>query len=405
MFLSDKTILLIISGGIAAYKALELIRLIRKRGGAVRCILTQGGQKFVTPLSVATLSESKVFTDLWSLTDESEMGHIRLVREADLVVIAPASANIIAKMAHGLADDLASTALLACEKPIMIAPAMNLAMWAHPATQANIDTLKRRGVFVIDPAVGDTACGETGKGRMVEPEEILARIESFFQNDKSLQGVSALVTSGATHEPIDPVRFIGNRSSGKQGHAVAAALAAAGAQVTLVSGVTNLPDPAGVQTIHVETAQEMLAACQSALPVDIAVCAAAVVDWRVANAGAQKLKKSGGVAPVLEFTENADILATLSQAAKNRPRLVVGFAAETENLLSAAQEKLKRKGCDWILANDVSGGGVFGRDENHVYLVDHTDSPDDWGSLPKAAVAKKLVARIVEWFEFCHAGR
>ena len=395
--LENKNILLIISGGIAAYKALELIRLIRKRGASVRCIVTEGGQKFVTPLSVAALSESKVFTDLWSLTDESEMGHIRLVRETDLVVIAPASANIIAKMAHGLADDLASTALLACEKPIMIAPAMNPVMWAHPATQENVETLKRRGVIVIDPAIGDTACGETGRGRMVEPEDILARIDAFFQNDKPLQGMTALVTSGATHEPIDPVRFIGNRSSGKQGHAVAVALTAAGAKVTLVSGVTNLPDPAGVQTIRVETAQEMLAACQNALPVDIAVCAAAVADWRVANAGAQKLKKSGGAAPVLEFAENPDILAEISKAGASRPRLVVGFAAETENLLEAAQEKLKRKGCDWILANDVSGGGVFGRDENHVYLVGRTDSPDDWGSLPKTAVAKKLVGRIVEW--------
>jgi phosphopantothenoylcysteine decarboxylase / phosphopantothenate---cysteine ligase len=392
--LNGKRILLVISGGIAAYKSLELIRRLRERGAAVRCILTKGGAEFVTPLSVAALSEEKVFMELFSLTDESEMGHIRLSREADLVVVAPASASILARMAQGIADDLATTALLATDKPVLVAPAMNLMMWAHPATQANIATLERRGVARVGPGSGDLACGEVGAGRMAEPMEILAAIEEHFVERTSLTGLRALVTSGPTHEPIDPVRFIANRSSGRQGHAIAAALARRGADTLLVSGPSAEPDPAGVEVRRIETAEEMLAACRAALPVDVAVCAAAVGDWRVATPAGQKLKKDGGAPPQLTLTANPDILASLAEAGNQRPRLVVGFAAETENVIENATAKRAAKGCDWILANDVSPGtGTFGGGENTVHLVS-AGGVESWPTQAKQAVADRLAERI-----------
>jgi phosphopantothenoylcysteine decarboxylase/phosphopantothenate--cysteine ligase len=396
--LSGKRILLIISGGIAAYKALELIRRLRERGASVRCILTAGGAQFVTALSVAALSEDKVYSDLFSLTDESEMGHIRLSREADLVVVAPASADILARMAAGIADDLATTALLATDKPVMVAPAMNLYMWAHPATQANVAALEKRGVLRVGPGSGDLACGEVGAGRMAEVPEILAAIESVFAAGGSLAGLRALVTSGPTYEPIDPVRFIGNRSSGRQGHAIAAALARRGAATLLVSGPTGESDPAGVEVRRVETARQMLETCQAVLPVDMAVCAAAVSDWAVAKPAQQKLKKNGG-APKIELAANPDILATLSAPGNARPRLVVGFAAETEKVVENATKKRARKGCDWILANDVSAGtGAFGGSDNTVHLVS-AEGVEDWPRLSKQAVANRLAERIAAWFQ------
>lgn len=413
--LNGKTILLVISGGIAAYKSLELIRLIRKAGGNVRCILTKGGEQFVTPLSVAALSENPVYSDLWSLKDETEMGHIRLSREADLVVVAPASANLIAKMAHGLADDLASTTLLATDKPVLIAPAMNPMMWQNPATQANIKTLHNRGIPRIGPNPGEMACGETGEGRMAEPEEILegiikalglsaeALVKAYegiqADNDLSgLSGLSALVTSGPTYEPLDPVRFIGNRSSGKQGHAIAAALAARGASVTLITGPVALPDPPGVRTIHVETAVEMLDACRKTLPVDIAVCAAAVSDWSATTVLTHKIKKRGDrMPPDIKLKENPDILATIARAPRKRPKLVIGFAAETENLIAAASEKRVSKGCDWIIANDVAAGKVFGADDNQVYLITETGA-EQWAKADKGELAQKLATRIAGFF-------
>lgn len=397
--LDGRRVLLIITGGIAAYKSLELIRRLRDRGVRVRCILTKGGAQFVTPLSVAALSEEKVYQDLFSLTDESEMGHIRLSREADLVVVAPATADVLAKMAAGMADDLATTALLATDKPVLVAPAMNTMMWSHPATQDNLATLKRRGVRTVGPNAGDLACGEVGAGRMAEVPEIIAAVEGFFAESaapRPLAGRRAVVTSGPTVEAIDPVRFIANRSSGKQGHAVAAALAALGAEVTLVSGPVTIPDPAGVRVVRVESARDMLAACDSALPADILVCAAAVADWRVEAAG-QKLKKQpGGAPPALVLSENPDILATLSQPGARRPRLVVGFAAETESVVEHAVAKRRRKGCDWILANDVSPAtGTFGGDDNTLHLItDH--GVEDWPRLTKQAAAERLAARIAE---------
>ncbi|MCB1532561.1 MAG: bifunctional phosphopantothenoylcysteine decarboxylase/phosphopantothenate--cysteine ligase CoaBC [Alphaproteobacteria bacterium] len=395
--LKDKSILLIISGGIAAYKSLELIRLIRKSGGHVRCILTKGGAQFVTPLSIAALSEENVYDDLWSLKDETEMGHIRLSREADLIVVAPASANIIAQMAQGLTPDLATTTLLASDKPVLIAPAMNHKMWDHPATQANLATLKDRGVLSVGPDEGDMACGEHGMGRMSEPEAIFEAISDFFFK-RPLKGLTALVTSGPTHEPLDPVRFIGNRSSGKQGHAIAAALAQAGAHVTLISGPVNQSAPAGVNLIKVQTAAQMLSACENALPADIAVCAAAVADWAPEQASTQKLKKrEDESAPTIALKQNPDILKTLSNH-KNRPQMVIGFAAETENLLENAAAKRTRKGCDWILANDVgTDGKTFGADENHVYLVS-ANGQDDWGLTSKTEIARKLTAQITGYF-------
>lgn len=390
--MKNKRILLIISGGIAAYKGLELIRLIKKSGASVRCILTEGGQKFITPLSVASLSGEQCYTDLWSLKDEAEMGHIRLSREADLVVVAPASADLISRMTQGRADDLAATTLLATDKPVLIAPAMNHRMWNHAATQDNLRILAERGVTRIGPDDGEMACGEYGPGRMAEPEMIIDAIEKYFAKKKPLTGKSALITSGPTYEPIDPVRFIGNHSSGKQGHAIAIALGALGADVTLVTGPVALPDPVGIKTIHVETAAEMLAACQSALPADIAVCAAAVADWAPEKPLDQKIKKRGDKSPPdLKLKENADILATLSKGA-NRPKLVIGFAAETENLLAAAQDKLKSKGCDWIIANDVSEG-VFGTDENSVTVVTAAGT-EEWTKSSKEDIARKLAQRI-----------
>ena len=392
--LHGKRVLLIISGGIAAYKSLELIRLLRKSGLAVRCILTRGGAQFVTPLSVSALTEDKVYTDLFSLTDEAEMGHIRLSREADLVVVAPASADILAKMAQGLADDLASTTLLATDKPVMAAPAMNVRMWQHQATQANLTALLERGVRIIGPDEGDMACGEFGPGRLAEPDEIAAAITAYFGDASPLAGRRALVTSGPTHEPIDPVRYIANRSSGRQGHAIAAALARQGAATTLVSGPTNLPDPAGVNVVHIETAQQMLEACQAALPVDVAVCAAAVADWRVATAAKEKVKKTKGKLPTLNMAENPDVLATLSAAGNQRPQLVVGFAAETENIVANAQAKRASKGCDWLLANDVSPEtGTFGGADNTIHLVS-ADGVEDWPRMSKEDVAERLAERV-----------
>ena len=394
--LHGKRILLIVSGGIAAYKSLELIRRLRERGASVRCVLTRGGAQFVTPLSLSALSEDKVYTDIFSLTDEAEMGHIQLSRDADLLLVVPASADIMAKMAQGLADDLATTALLATDKDVMVAPSMNVRMWTHAATQANLTTLRERGVRFVGPAEGDMACGEFGPGRMAEPNEIADAVSDFFEDSAPLSGRRALVTSGPTHEAIDPVRYIANRSSGRQGHAIAAALARRGAATTLISGPTNLPDPAGVKIIHVESARDMLAACEQALPADVAVCAAAVADWRVAREATEKMKKSGTGVPTLEMTENPDILATLAAAANTRPQLVVGFAAETENVVEFAQAKRARKGCDWILANDVSPeSGTFGGADNTIHLVS-ADGVEDWPRMSKTDVADRLADRITE---------
>ena len=394
--LHGKRILLIVSGGIAAYKSLELIRRLRERGASVRCVLTRGGAQFVTPLSLSALSEDKVYTDIFSLTDEAEMGHIQLSRDADLLLVVPASADIMAKMAQGLADDLATTALLATDKDVIVAPSMNVRMWAHAATQANLATLRERGVRFVGPTEGDMACGEFGPGRMAEPNEIADAVSDFFEDSAPLSGRRALVTSGPTHEAIDPVRYIANRSSGRQGHAIATALARRGAATTLISGPTNLPDPAGVNIIHVESARDMLAACEQALPADVAVCAAAVADWRVAREATEKMKKSGTGVPTLEMTENPDILATLAAAANTRPQLVVGFAAETENVVEFAQAKRARKGCDWILANDVSPEfGTFGGADNTIHLVS-ADGVEDWPRMSKTDVADRLADRITE---------
>ena len=388
-------ILLVVSGGIAAYKALELVRLLRRDGLGVTAVLTEGGAQFVTPLSLQALTEEKVYSALWSLTDESEMGHIQLSRSADLLVVAPASANMLAKMAAGLADDLASTVLLATDKPVLVAPAMNVRMWEHPATAANMAALRARGVHVVGPDSGAMACNEHGMGRLAEPPDILAAIHVLLRpSAQTLAGRHALVTSGPTHEPIDPVRYIANRSSGRQGHAVAAALAALGARVTLVSGPVSVPDPAGVRVQRVETAAEMLAACTAALPADIAVCAAAVADWRVAEASPGKIKKGAGPAPSLTLVPNPDILALLSAAGPARPRLVVGFAAETDDVLAHAAAKRTRKGCDWIVANDVRPEtGIMGGDANEVHLVTEAGA-EHWPLLPKAEVAARLAARI-----------
>ncbi|WP_349680438.1 bifunctional phosphopantothenoylcysteine decarboxylase/phosphopantothenate--cysteine ligase CoaBC [Hyphomonas sp. UBA4508] len=402
---AGKNFLLIISGGIAAYKVLEVIRRLRDRDINIRAILTKGGAEFVTPLSVAALTENKVYQDLFSLTDEAEMGHIRLSREADLVLVAPASADILAKMSTGQAGDLATTALLATNKPVMVVPAMNVEMWNHAATQANIATLEGRGVMCVGPAAGDLACGETGSGRLAEPAEIIAAVVDFLEGQpvsKPLSGKKAVVTSGPTYEPIDPVRYIANRSSGKQGHAIAAALAAAGADVTLVSGPVSLPDPMGVKVVRIETARQMLDAVLAALPADIAVCAAAVADWRVAEEAGQKLKKDGsGVIADLKLSENPDILATLSQKGPKRPQLVVGFAAETENVIEHARAKRARKGCDWILANDVAPGtGTFGGDHNEIFLISGVDATSDetWPRQGKNGVARALAERIIQHF-------
>lgn len=395
--LHGRRILLIISGGIAAYKALDLIRRLKERGATVRCILTAGAQRFITPLSAAALLGERAYTDLFSLTDESEMGHLRLAQDSDLLVVAPASADLLAKMAGGLADDLASTALLATDKPILVAPAMNFRMWEHRATQENLATLAKRGVHRIGPNAGPLAENESGMGRMAEPLEIVAAIEKIFVADAVLGGRRALITSGPTQEPIDPVRYIANRSSGRQGHAIAAALARLGADCVLVSGPTAEPDPPGVKVVRVETAREMLAACEAALPADVAVCAAAVADWR-AEAAPSKLKKKAGAIPSLKLIENPDILATLSKAGNRRPKLVVGFAAETENVVAYAQEKRAKKGCDWILANDVSpASGVFGGDRNTIHLVDEA-GVENWPVMTKHDVGERLARRIAAFF-------
>ena len=398
--LDDKRILLVVTGGIAAFKALELVRLIKANGINVRVVLTGSGSKFVTPLSIQALTEDKVYTELFSLTDESEMGHIQLSRDADLILVAPATANILAKMRAGISDDLASTVLLATDKPVLVAPSMNVRMWEHAATQDNIGVLIKRGVEVLGPDVGAMACGEFGAGRMCEPAEIVQHVLSFLSLNKSLEGKTALVTSGPTLEPIDPVRFISNRSSGKQGYAIASALSKHGAKTTLVTGPTNLRDPLGVKVIKIETAADMLQACLDSLPADIAICAAAVADWHVVNNSEQKIKKRDtGSVSILELNENPDILKTLSQLDSNRPDLVVGFAAETENLLNNAVKKRKNKGCDWILANDVSEStGTFGGENNLVHLITDKGS-EEWPSMSKDDVAILLVEKIVKEIE------
>ena len=392
-----KRILLIVSGGIAAFKALELIRLLRKADYVVTCVTTENAEQFVTLLSLQALSENKVFGALFSLTDESEMGHIQLSRSADLLVVVPATANILAKMAAGIADDLASTVLLATDKPVLVAPAMNVRMWQHAATRANIITLRDRGVHVVGPDEGPMACNEFGYGRMSEPPAILVAIEALLDAPRPLLGRHVLVTSGPTHEPIDPVRYIANRSSGRQGHAIAAALAGLGARVTLVSGPVNMPDPSGVTIVRVETAREMLEACQNALPADAAVFAAAVADWRVANAASGKIKKRQGVAaPALELVPNPDILATIAAAGPRRPRVIVGFAAETSDLLANAQSKLIRKNADFIVANDVSPEtGIMGGMENTIHLISASGA-EAWPRLAKHEVAQRLAMRIAE---------
>ena len=429
--LSGRRVLLIIGGGVAAYKALDLIRRLKERGAVVRCVMTDGAQQFVTPLSAAALSQEKVFTDLFSLTDEADIGHISLSREADLIVVAPATADLMAKAANGLANDLATNILLATDKPVLMAPAMNPRMWGHPATRRNAAALAGDGVLFVGPNSGTMAeRGESGVGRMAEPLEIVAAVESAlagpgaapaaqvgYQNviyqgqgaappapgfgrlqpQGPLTGLRVLVTSGPTHEPIDPVRYIANRSSGRQGHAIALAAAQAGAHVTLVSGPVNLPAPPGVHVVHVESAREMLAAVEVALPADAAVFTAAVADWRVAGAAEEKIKKQGGGgAPSLNLVENPDILASVSRMKAGRPQLVVGFAAETEKVLAHAQAKLARKGCDWIVANDVSPeSGVMGGDRNTVHLVT-AEGVEDWPTMGKDEVARRLVARIAD---------
>ena len=401
--LRGRRVLLVIAGGIAAYKCLDLIRRLRENGAHVRCILTRAGAEFVTPLSVETLARQAVYTDTLALTEDSEIAHIRLGQEADIVVVAPATADIMAKMAHGIADDLATSTLIAADKPTLLAPAMNTRMWRHPATERNRARLEADGVSFVGPNDGPLAEGESGPGRMAEvPEIVAAIVDVLGARAGPLAGLRVLVTSGPTYEPIDPVRFLGNRSSGKQGHAIAAACAEAGADVLLVSGPTQQPAPAGVETVRVETAEEMLAACERGLPVDIAICAAAVSDWRAAAPRARKLKKSQDDGPpALELAENPDILATLSASGPKRPRLVVGFAAETEDVEANAAAKLAAKGCDWILANRVAEGAVFGDDENLIHLLSRAEGSgapavERWPRMSKAEVAARLVQRIAD---------
>jgi phosphopantothenoylcysteine decarboxylase / phosphopantothenate---cysteine ligase len=411
--LTGKRILLVIGGGIAAYKVLDLIRRLRERGAHVRAAMTKAAAEFVTPLSVASLTGDKVYDDLFSLTDEAEMGHIELSRDADLLVVAPATADLLAKLANGLANDLASTLLLATDMKVLAAPAMNLRMWLHPATQRNVAILRKDGVLFVGPGNGDMACGEYGPGRMAEPLEIVAAITSALESDTAiplppgigarasgtngtLAGKRVVVTSGPTHEPIDPVRYIANRSSGKQGHAIARAAAQAGADVALISGPVALPDPPGVQTIHVQTAREMLSAVDAALPADIFVATAAVADWRMAETGDSKLKKSGNGAPKLNLVENPDILAAIARRNQARPKLVVGFAAETNDVLAHARKKLDAKGCDMIVANDVSPStGIMGGDKNAIHIVTR-EGIDSWPTLDKDEVARRLIARLAK---------
>ncbi|GLI93894.1 phosphopantothenate synthase [Methylocystis echinoides] len=405
--------MLIVGGGIAVYKSLDLVRRLRARGARVRVVMTAAAREFVTPLAFVSLAGEKVYDDLFSATDEQEMGHIQLSREADLIVVAPATAHLLARAAQGLCDDLATTLLLATDKRALYAPAMNLRMWLAPATQRNVATLKRDGALFVGPNDGDMACGEHGPGRMSEPLEIVAAIEAALSGDTRLPlpGASAhgpltgrhvIVTSGPTHEAIDPVRYIANRSSGKQGHAIAAAAAAAGARVTLVSGPVTLPDPPGCDVVRVESARDMFAAVERALPADVFIGAAAVADWRV-DVAPQKIKKEKGArAPVFSLVENPDILAGVAGGAR-RPRLVVGFAAETQDVIAHAREKLIRKGCDLIVANDVSeGSGVFGGDANEAHLVSR-DGVESWPRLAKAAVATRLVGRLADILATCEA--
>jgi phosphopantothenoylcysteine decarboxylase / phosphopantothenate---cysteine ligase len=403
--LAGRRILLVIGGGIAAYKALDLIRRLRERGAAVRCVLTEGAQRFVTPLAAGALSGERVHTDLFDRESEADVGHIRLARDADAVVVAPATANLMARLAGGHAPDLASTVLLATRLPILIAPAMNVRMWAHPATRRNLATLTADGVAVVGPNDGRMAEAETGPGRMAEPHEIADALERMLGLGESgpqagplagpLAGRRVLVTSGPTHEPLDPVRYLANRSSGRQGHAIAAAAAAAGAHVTLVSGPVTIPDPAGVTVVRVESAREMLAAVEAALPADLAVFAAAVADWRPAATAGGKIKKDGSAVPPLVLVENPDILATIAHRIEGRPGLVVGFAAETDDVVAYAQKKLARKGCDLIVANDVSEGtGVMGGADNAVHLVARDGTVETWPLLPKDEVARRLVAHL-----------
>ena len=396
-----KKVLLIIGGGIAAYKTLDLIRLLKKRGAKVTAVLTKSAEQFVTPLSVSTLCEEACHTELFDLKNETEIGHIQLSRQADLVLVAPATANLMAKMTNGIADDLATTLLLATDKTVLIAPAMNVRMWQHPATQRNIIQLKKDQVAFIGPESGDMACGEFGPGRMTEPQDIVTEIEHYFAKckDELLFGRHVLVTSGPTQEPIDPVRYISNRSSGKQGYAIAASAAELGAKVTLVSGPTKLPAPEDVELIRVETAEQMLAACKKALPADIAVCAAAVADWRVADLAENKIKKTKTTKspPLLELVENPDILKILSKTGAKRPSLVIGFAAETENLLPNAMKKRKDKGCDWIVANNVSEeNDVFEGDNNEIHLVTKSET-EDWPHMHKQKVADLLMRKASEF--------
>lgn len=406
--MQGKRILLIVGGGIAAYKSLDLVRRLKERGASVRVVLTRGGAAFVTPLSFSVLSEEKAFTDLFDLKDEAEIGHIRLSREADLVVVAPATADLIAKMATGLANDLASAVLLATDKPVLAAPAMNVRMWRHPATKRNIATLRGDGISFVGPEEGDMGCGEYGPGRMSEPLAILEAIEALLEtapqrtppvgaHGTPLEGRHVLITSGPTHEPIDPVRYIANRSTGKQGHALARAAKALGAQVTLVTGPVALPEPQGVRVVKAGTANEMLAAVLAALPADIAVCAAAVADWRPSDEAPQKMKKQGlGPDTSLALSQNPDILATIAKPGPTRPRLVIGFAAETENLIDNAAAKRRAKGADWMVANDVwPGTGSMGGDTTRIHLVTGT-GVEDWPATSKDEMALRLLGRAAE---------
>ncbi len=397
MSLQGRRILLIVGGGVAAYKALELVRLLAKAGAAVSPVLTRAGEKFVTPLSLSALCGEAVHQELFSLTEEAEMGHIELSRAADLVVVAPATADLIGKAAAGLGDDLASTLLLATDKQVLMAPAMNVRMWLHPAVQANLETLKGRGVLFAGPDDGEMACGEYGPGRLAEPPAILNAIEQALDAPagRPLAGRRALVTAGPTAEPLDPVRVLTNRSSGKQGYAIAEALSELGAAVTLVSGPTALSAPPGVARVDVETAQQMLGACQAALPADVAVFVAAVADWRPEVVARQKIKKNGSGPPEIRLVENPDILAELSKSGPGRPRLCVGFAAETGELEAKARAKLAAKGCDWIVANDVSDPSVVGGADNAVTVID-SQGADAWPRASKTQVARRLAHRIAE---------
>jgi phosphopantothenoylcysteine decarboxylase / phosphopantothenate---cysteine ligase len=391
-----KRILLIVSGGIAAVKCPDLIHRLSAMNIATRCILTSSGAEFVTPLSLAAFSGDKVYNELFCLTDESQMGHIELSRRADLILVVPATAHILARMASGLADDLATTVLLATDKPVMVAPAMNVQMWEHAATAHNLDTLKQRGIMVIGPEEGEMACGEYGFGRMSEPEDIVCAIKKYFSKGNRLRNKRALVTSGPTIEAIDPARYIASRSSGKQGHAIANALAHLGAKTTLVSGPSNEPDPSGVSVVHVQSARDMLIACKDSLPADIVVCAAAVSDWRTKKESQSKLKKNGVDQKVLDLILNPDILATMSKASKERPSLVVGFAAETEDVIACATKKRITKGCDWIVANDISTKtDTFGGENNTVNLIT-PDGVENWPKMSKPQVAEKLALRIAD---------